>query len=44
MAGSEKAFEAFLDDVSRPCTDASTTSFVLLGQTQVLEDCWICLS
>jgi hypothetical protein len=31
---SEKAFEAFLDDVSRLCKDASTTSFVLLGRTR----------
>jgi len=41
---SEKAFEAFLDDISRLCKDAPTTSFVLLGRTQVLEDCWLYLS
>ena len=36
----EKAFEAFLDDVARLCSGATTTSFVLLGRTQILEECW----
>ena len=36
----EKAFEAFLDDLVRLCTGATTNSFVLLGRTQILEDCW----
>jgi hypothetical protein len=38
-----KAFEAFLDDVVRLCKGAPATSFVLLGRTQVLEDCWVYL-
>ena len=40
----QKAFEAFLDDVVRLCSGATTTSFVLLGRTQILEDCWIYLT
>ena len=39
----QKAFEAFLDDVVRLCSGATTTSFVLLGRTQILEDCWVYL-
>ena len=30
----EKAFEAFLDDIARLCRNAPATSFVLLGRTQ----------
>jgi hypothetical protein len=37
----EKGFEAFLDDIIRPCTSGSGTSFVMLGRTQVLDDCWL---
>jgi hypothetical protein len=40
----EKAFEAFLDDVIRLCATAKTTTFVLLGRTQILEDCWLYLT
>lgn len=40
----EKAFEAFLDDIVRLCNCAANTSFVLLGRTQILEDCWIYLT
>ena len=40
----EKAFEAFLDDIVRLCKCAANTSFVLLGRTQILEDCWIYLT
>lgn len=40
----EKAFEAFLDDIARLCKTASSTSFVLLGRTQVLEHCWLYLT
>ena len=36
----DKAFEAFLDDVARLCSGATATSFVLLGRTQILEECW----
>jgi hypothetical protein len=39
----EKAFEAFLDDVVRLCVGSEGTSFVLLGRTQILEDCWLYL-
>ncbi len=40
----EKAFEAFLDDLARLCRNAPVTSFVLLGRTQILEDCWLYLT
>jgi hypothetical protein len=40
----EKAFEAFLDDIVRLCASPGNTSFVLLGRTQVLEDCWVYLT
>jgi hypothetical protein len=40
----EKAFEAFLDDIVRLCKGGPNVSFVLLGRTQVLEDCWIYLT
>lgn len=39
----EKAFEAFLDDLAKLCKNAQNTSFVLLGRTQALEDCWLYL-
>ena len=40
----EKAFEAFLDDIVDLCSGATTTSFVLLGRTQILDDCWFYLA
>jgi hypothetical protein len=40
----EKAFEAFLDDISRLCASSTNTSFVLLGRTRIVEDCWLYLS
>ncbi len=40
----EKAFHAFLEDIGRLCAGAANTSFVLLGRTQVLEECWIYLT
>lgn len=39
----EKAFEAFLDDIVRLSSGSEGTSFVLLGRTQILEDCWLYL-
>jgi hypothetical protein len=39
----EQAFQAFLDDIARLCKNAASPSFVLLGRTQILEDCWIYL-
>lgn len=39
----EGAFEAFLDDVARLCRSAAAPSFVLLGRTQALDDCWVYL-
>lgn len=36
----EKGFEAFLDDIARLCLGSSSTSFVLLGRTQTLEEAW----
>ncbi len=35
-----QAFEAFLDDIIRLCGGDSATSFVLLGRSQSVEDCW----
>jgi len=40
----ERAFEAFLDDIVHLCKCPANTSFVLLGRTQTLEDCWIYLT
>jgi hypothetical protein len=37
----EKAFEAFLDDIVKLCENPANTSFVLLGRTRILEDCWL---
>ena len=37
----EKAFEAFLDNICQLCKNANGTSFVLLGRTKILEDCWV---
>lgn len=39
-----RAFEAFLDDIVMLCQKSTTTSFVILGRTQILEDTWIYLS
>lgn len=40
----EKGFEAFLDDLVVRCQGSGTTSFVLLGRSQVLDDTWLYLS
>jgi len=40
----EKAFEAFLDDIVRLCGNSTNTSFVLLGRTQILEYSWLYLT
>lgn len=40
----EKAFEAFLDDIVQLCASSSNASFVLLGRTRIVEDCWLYLS
>ena len=40
----EKAFDAFLDDIIARCTGNSNTTFVLLGRTQTLEECWMYLA
>jgi len=39
----EQAFQAFLDDIARLCKGAASPSFVLLGRTQILEECWLYL-
>lgn len=36
----EKAFEAFLDDVVKLCAPESPTTFLMLGRTQVVDECW----
>ncbi|HWF46070.1 MAG TPA: toll/interleukin-1 receptor domain-containing protein [Bryobacteraceae bacterium] len=35
-----KGFEAFLDDVIRRCGSGTGTNVVLLGRTQIIEECW----
>lgn len=40
----ERAFEAFLDDIVHLCKCPANTSFVLLGRTETLEDCWVYLT
>lgn len=35
-----KAFEAFLDDLIKLCKTSSATTFIILGRTQALDDCW----
>lgn len=38
----EKAFEAFLDNICQLCGASSDgTSFLLLGRTKILEECWL---
>ena len=40
----EQAFQAFLDDIANLCSGAKSPSFVLLGRTQILEECWLYLT
>jgi hypothetical protein len=40
----EKAFEAFLDDIAKLCKPNSGTTVLMLGRTQILDDCWAYLS
>lgn len=40
----ENAFDAFLDDLVRRCGKSPNTSFILLGRTQVLDECWVYLT
>jgi hypothetical protein len=40
----EKAFEAFLDDLVKLSRGSGRTSFVMLGRTKALDDCWIYLT
>src|ERR1017187_539490 len=40
----DKAFEAFLDNIAHLCEKAPNTSFVLLGRTEILAECWLYLS
>lgn len=40
----EKAFEAFLDDIVKLCRPHSPTTFLLLGRTQIVDACWDYLS
>lgn len=40
----EKAFEAFLDNICQLCSNSTGTSFVLLGRTKILDDCWLYLT
>jgi len=36
----EKAFEAFLDDIVNLSKSSPNTTFVMLGRTQILDECW----
>ncbi len=40
----EQAFQAFLDDIAKLCHGAVSPSFLLLGRTQILEECWLYLT
>jgi hypothetical protein len=40
----ENAFDAFLDDLAKLCAGSPSTSLVLLGRTQILEECWLYLT
>ena len=40
----EKGFEAFLDDVAELSQSSKSVTFLLLGRTQILEDCWVYLN
>jgi hypothetical protein len=40
----DEAFEAFLDDIVTLCRPGTGTTFVMLGRTGILEDCWAYLS
>jgi hypothetical protein len=41
----ERAFEAFLDDITERCSKDSGTTFLMLGRTRIMEDfCWAYLS
>jgi hypothetical protein len=40
----EKAFEAFLDDIVKLCEGSSATSFIILGRSQILDECWLYFS
>jgi hypothetical protein len=40
----EKPFEAFLDDLLQLSRGSPRTSFVLLGRTKTVEDCWLYLA
>ena len=39
----EPAFNAFLEDLIKLSAGSSTSSFILLGRTQALLDCWVYL-
>jgi hypothetical protein len=36
----EKGFEAFLDDIANLCKSSPKTTFVMMGRTQILDECW----
>jgi len=40
----EKPFEAFLDDLLQLSRGSPRTSFVLVGRTKTVEDCWLYLA
>ena len=40
----EKAFEAFLDDLVSLCCNSKCPVFVILGRTVILDDCWMYLT
>ncbi len=40
----QMGFEAFLDDIVQRCAGSTKTSFVLLGRTQTLEECFFYLN
>ncbi|MGB8259554.1 MAG: hypothetical protein WCE75_04355 [Terracidiphilus sp.] len=40
----EKAFEAFLEDLIKRSQGADRTTYVMLGRTKTVEDCWLYLA
>lgn len=40
----QDAFQAFLDDIAEIAKPSRGTSFVILGRTQILDDCWAYLT
>ena len=40
----EKGFEAFLDDIANLCGQSQKTTIIMLGRSQIVDECWAYLS